>query len=107
MIPPSRPTPLLPPQTLGPPPPQNCGLVHVPQDPVETPQPSPDTPQLNPRSVQVFGVHVTVEPPSAVCPLLPPHWFGPPPPQNCGLVHVPVPQGPICPPHPSPADPQL
>ena len=108
-VPPSAPLPLLPPHLLGPPPPQNAGLVHVPHRPVEPPQPSPATPQLNPWSVQLLGVHVTDGPPSAAWPLLPPHLFAPPPPQYCGLVHVPValPQGPIVPPQPSPAEPHV
>jgi hypothetical protein len=55
VLPPSGPTPLLPPHLLYPPPPQNWGAVQVPQL-IVPPQPSPFWPQVAPSSAHVFAV---------------------------------------------------
>src|ERR1019366_3739495 len=105
-MPPSAAIPLLPPHLLAPPPPQNCGLVQVPQRGVVPPQPSPTTPHVAPTFAQVFAVQTKMGPPSEPTPELPPHLLGPPPPQNCGLVQVPVAlDGPMDPPQPPPPRP--
>jgi hypothetical protein len=86
--PPASPTP----QTLGPPPPQNSGGVHVPQGTVP-PHPSGANPQFWPAGHICFT--------QFGCP----HWFAtPPPPQVCGGVHIP--QGTL-PPQPLEAMPQF
>ncbi len=85
MRPPSGPRPLLPPHSLGvPPPPQVCGSVQVAQVRMP-PQPSPCWPQTVKPSFALMAAHVVgvqIGPPSGPRPLLPPHTLGPPPPQN-------------------------
>jgi hypothetical protein len=101
MAPPSGATPLFPPQMLAPPPPQNCGLVQVPQL-MRPPQPSAAWPQFWPAGHVVAGTQGT--PPSGFSPVLPPHWLKPPPPQNWDAGQVPQS---MTLPQPSPVEPQL
>jgi hypothetical protein len=95
IVPPSALVLLLPPQTPGPPPPQNFGSTHVAQFAVNPPQPSLCSPHVPGKLAHVFGVHA---PASGFGPL--PQRPAPPPPQYSPPGQV-VLQFAVRPPHPS------